>query len=180
MSKVCQKICLVGDFGVGKTSLVRRFVDRQFSDKYLSTVGVKISQKSVEVTRYPQETQGVKLIIWDIEGSNKFKSIALNYFQGAKGALIVGDVTRQETLASLSHSMESFLNVNPNSHIVIALNKADLIEYEYLETLRKLYRFSEQTYVLATYLTSAKNGDNVDEIFRFLTHKLMQSSNNIC
>ncbi|MDF5723409.1 MAG: GTP-binding protein [Rhizonema sp. PD37] len=177
MSKVCQKICLVGDFGVGKTSLVRRFVDRQFSDKYLSNVGVKISQKSVELAKSPQETQAVKLIIWDIEGSNKFKTTALNYFKGAKGALIVGDVTRQETLASLSNSMEKFLNINPNSYIVIALNKADLIEDEYLETLRKLYLFSEQTYVLATYLTSARNGNNVDEIFKSLTHKLMQSSN---
>ena len=75
MSPISKKICLVGDFGVGKTSLIRRFVDKQFSDKYLSTVGVKISRKLIELSETEsQKAEEIQLIIWDIEGSNKFKS----------------------------------------------------------------------------------------------------------
>ncbi len=174
MSAISKKICLFGDFGVGKTSLIRRFVDRQFSDQYLSTVGVKISRKLVVFPGSdPQKTQDIQLIIWDIEGSNKFKAMAPSYFQGAKGAVIVGDVTRQETLDHLSDSIQSFLAVNPKSHIVIALNKSDLIEVEYLEKIQEIYQFSKQDYVLSTYLTSAKTGNNVDEIFKFLAHALI-------
>ncbi len=170
MSLISKKICLVGDFGVGKTSLIRRFVDRQFSDRYLSTVGVKISRKLVESPESePQSLQGTQLLVWDIEGSNKFKGIALSYFQGAKGAVIVADVTRPETLTNIHEFITSFIAVNPKSHLVIALNKSDLIEVEYLEKLQKAYQFN-QPCVLATYLTSAKTGNNVDEIFQILAH----------
>ena len=85
---VSQKICLIGDFGVGKTSLIRQFVDRQFSDKYLSTVGVKISRKLVSINNLsdntPVDLKQLQLIIWDIEGSTRFKAIAPSYLQGAK------------------------------------------------------------------------------------------------
>lgn len=175
MSTIAKKICLIGDFGVGKTSLIRRFVEGQFSDKYLSTVGVKISRKLIDFSdKDAENTQNLQLIIWDIEGSNKFKAIAPSYFQGAKGAVIVGDATVQETLNHLSEHIKNFLAVNPKSYIVIALNKSDLIETEYLETLRQLYQFSESKYVIATYLTSAKTGDNVDEMFQVLAQALMQ------
>jgi small GTP-binding protein len=170
MSTISRKICLVGDYSVGKTSLIRQFVDKQFSDEYLSTVGVKMSRKLVEVA---QKAQEVQLIIWDIEGSNKFKGIASSYFQGAKGAVIVGDITRQETLDHLTEHIQSFLAVNPKGYIVIALNKSDLIEAEYLEKLRKLYLFSDNASVLATYFTSAKTGNNVDEIFQKLSQSLL-------
>lgn len=171
MSIISKKICLVGDFGVGKTSLIRQFVDRQFSDQYLSTVGVKLSRKLVELSGV-QKMQ-LQLMIWDIEGSNKFKAIAPTYFQGAKGAVIVGDVTRPETLNHIGDHIQSFLAVNPQSYIVIALNKSDLIEAEYLEKIRQYNKFSDQTYVLGTYLTSAKTGNNVDEIFQVLANALI-------
>jgi small GTP-binding protein len=170
MSLISKKICLVGDFGVGKTSLIRQFVDRQFSDRYLSTVGVKISRKLMESPESePQSPQGTQLLIWDIEGSNKFKGIAPSYFQGARGAVIVGDVTRPETLTNINEFITSFLAVNPKSSLVIALNKSDLIEVEYLEKLQQTYQFNQPS-VLATYLTSAKTGNNVDEIFQILAH----------
>lgn len=167
MSIISKKICLVGDFGVGKTSLIRRFVERQFSDQYLSTVGVKISRKSVE------GMPNLQLIIWDIEGSNKFKPIAPSYFQGATGAVIVGDVTRSETLTHISEHISSFLAVNPKSYIVIALNKSDMLEAEYLEKLKQ-DQWCKQSNVISTYFTSAKHGNNVDEIFEFLSNSLIQ------
>ncbi|BAZ13821.1 Ras family small GTPase [Calothrix sp. NIES-4071] len=173
MSTISKKICLVGDFAVGKTSLIRRFVDRQFSDKYLSTVGVKISRKAVDLIDIDSQQKELQLLIWDIEGSNKFKSIAPTYFQGAKGAIIVADVTQQETLTNISEHIQNFLLVNPQASIVVALNKSDLIEAEYLEKIRQMYQFDNQNHVLSTYLTSAKTGKNVDEMFQLLAHSLV-------
>jgi small GTP-binding protein len=174
MSTISKKICLIGDFGVGKTSLIRRFVEGQFSDQYLSTVGVKISRKLVQVSdKITGNIQPLQLIIWDIEGSNKFKAIAPSYFQGAKGVVIVGDLTVKETLNHLLEHIQNFLAVSPKSQIIIALNKSDLIEIEYLENIRKLYQFSEENHVLATYITSAKTGDQVDEIFQVLAQALI-------
>ena len=161
MSTISQKICLVGAFGVGKTSLIRRFVDRQFSDQYLSTVGVKISRKLLSAQ--PNASQ-VQLLIWDIEGSTKFKSIAPSYLQGAKGAILVGDLTRPETLEALGAHLQSFLAVNPAGRAVVALNKADIIKPELHQQSLKSYALTHSS-VLATYLTSAKAGDNVDQLF---------------
>ncbi|MDZ8263181.1 Rab family GTPase [Nostoc sp. ChiQUE01b] len=174
MSTISKKICLFGDFGVGKTSLIRQFVESQFSDKYLSTVGVKISRKLVSLSETNLlSEQNLQLIIWDIEGSNKFKAVAKNYFQGSKGAVIVGDVTQAETLNHIQEHIQTFLAVNPNSYIVVALNKSDMIAGEYLEKIRQMYQFSNQANILDTYVTSAKTGNNVDKIFQALATRLI-------
>lgn len=174
MSTISNKICLIGDFGVGKTSLIRRFVDRQFSDKYLSTVGVKISRKSVEIIDSKQAKNiNLQLLIWDIEGSTKFKGVSSSYFQGAKGAIIVGDVTRPESLENISEHIQAFSKVNPQGKTVIALNKSDLIDAEYLEKYRQLYSFNDKKSFVSTYPSSAKTGKNVDEIFQSLAHSMI-------
>ena len=174
MSTISKKICLIGDFGVGKTSLIRRFVDRQFSDQYLSTVGVKISRKSMEVSNSEQhKNTTLQLLIWDIEGSNKFKAISASYFQGAKGAIIVGDVTRPESLENISEHIQAFLKVNPQGKTVIALNKSDLIDAEYLEKYCQLYSCSDNKSFVSTYASSARNGTNVDQIFQSLAHSII-------
>ena len=80
MSIIAKKICLIGDFNVGKTSLIRRFVENKFSDRYLTTIGVKISRKSITIEATEQQ---VNLLIWDIEGQTKEKAIPNNYLQGA-------------------------------------------------------------------------------------------------
>jgi len=123
---ISQKVCLVGDFGVGKTSLIRQFVDRQFSDQYLSTVGVKISRKLVAIPDTTQEQ--LQLIVWDIEGSTRFKAIAPTYLQGAKGSVIVADVTRKSSIENLEDHVQLFRSVCPKSSLIIALNKIDLME----------------------------------------------------
>ncbi|BBD69213.1 Ras family small GTPase [Nostoc commune NIES-4072] len=174
MSTISKKICLFGDFGVGKTSLIRRFVESQFSDEYLSTVGVKISRKLVSFSKQDLlSVQDLQLIIWDIEGSNKFKTVAKNYFQGSKGAVIVGDVTQAETLHHIQEHIQTFLAVNPKSYIVVALNKSDMIAAEYLENIRQMYQFTNQTNILDTYITSAKTGNNVNKIFQSLATHLI-------
>lgn len=173
MAVIAKKVCLIGDFGVGKTSLIQRFVDRQFSDQYLSTVGVKISKKIIEIQSTP-EPRSLQLLIWDIEGHTKFKSIASSYFQGAVGAIIVGDVTRRETLEQLSKHTQDFLAVNPNGFTVVALNKADLIDSEAQEKLVQHYGLNQQVSVLECVSTSAKTGANVDRVFDRLAAQILQ------
>jgi small GTP-binding protein len=167
MSTIARKICLVGDFGVGKTSLISRFVDRQFSDQYLSTVGVKISRKMVEFA----PDQSTQLLIWDIEGSTKFKGVAPSYLQGAKGAIVVGDVTRPETIENVPGHIESFTKINPQGVLVVALNKSDLVDTERLEQLLGYCR-NYPACVLNLFPTSAKSGDNVDQLFQTLTRSM--------
>jgi small GTP-binding protein len=88
-----KKICLMGSFAVGKTSLVRRFVENMFSDKYLTTLGVKISKKIVNI-----QLEDVTILIWDIGGEDLFPQTKLTYLRGMSGYLLVVDKTRASTL----------------------------------------------------------------------------------
>lgn len=172
MGTIAKKVCLVGDFSVGKTSLIRRFVDNQFSDDYLSTVGVKLSRKVVHEAEKNGKT--VELLIWDIEGNTQFKKIAPSYLQGAKGAILVADVKRQETMEHLQNHIDLFFSVNKGAFVLVALNKVDLISPERLEQLLGLYAFADDPRVLATYGTSAKTGKDVNEIFAELAIKMVE------
>jgi len=153
-----KKILLLGDFSVGKTSLVRRYVDGAFDDKYLTTIGVKISKKLVEVDGVECE-----LLIWDVEGSTPSKKISLGYYRGASGAIFVTDVTREETLENLQEHKDIFLSENPDAHYVTAYNKADMLS----EIARE--RIVEDD----VFLTSAKDDENVEELFIELVKKMM-------
>ncbi len=164
MSIITKKICLLGDFNVGKTSLVRRFVEDKFSDQYLSTVGVKISRKSVNV-RTDLDIHRVNLLVWDLEGNTKFKSITPSYLKGASGSIIVADLTRTDTLKNLNQHIKLFLEVNPQGVIIIALNKADLIPQEKLSKLVEHYSSYSSKRIVSIQTTSAKTGANVGGIF---------------
>ncbi len=155
MTNLDRKICLIGDYGVGKTSLIRRFIDRSFSDQYLTTVGVKISRKLVELN----PSLKFQLIIWDVEGSTKFKAVSANYLQGAGGAIIVADLTRPETIENIPTHCEQFNRINPDRPIVIALNKCDLL-------------LDKPPQISNAYTTSAKSGEGVDMLFQNLCIKL--------
>lgn len=175
MATISKKICLVGDFGVGKTSLIRRFVERQFSDRYLSTVGVKISRKTVELEQGTQnEALSLQLMIWDLEGHTKFKGIAPSYLQGASGAIVVADVTRQETLDRITEHLNLFFSVNPKAFIIVALNKSDMFEDEKIDKMLELYQFADHDRVISTHSTSAKTGKDVDLIFQKLSYKMIE------
>ncbi len=167
MATISKKICMVGDFGVGKTSLIRRFVDRQFSDQYLSTVGVKISRKLLE-------SVNLQLLIWDLEGHTKFKGITPSYLQGASGAVVVADVSRIETLERLTEHIQLFLSINPKGSIVVALNKSDLIDEDKLVKLTQLVQENHSERVLEIYPTSAKTGSYVDEMFHNLGNEILE------
>jgi small GTP-binding protein len=178
---ISKKICLLGDFAVGKTSLIRQFVDRQFSDQYLSTVGVKISRKMISLggEKNPQKPTGLQLLIWDIEGSTQFKSIALNYLQGARGAVIVADVSRLETLEQLPHHMQNYVSINPQGRVIIALNKSDLVDEATLKKLTEKFSVLQCDQLVAIYTTSAKTGHNVDLLFQELADRIMQTNESL-
>ena len=175
MPTITKKICLLGDFNVGKTSLVRRFIEDKFSDRYLSTVGVKVSRKSVNI-KTDLDVKQVNFLVWDLEGNTKFKSITPSYLKGASGSIIVADLTRTETIKNLSQHLQLFFKLNPNSKAVIALNKADLIPGEKLAKIVKNYQSQSSERVLGVYTTSAKTGDRVNDIFQSLAEELISTN----
>ena len=172
MSVITKKVCLLGDFNVGKTSLIRRFVEDKFSDRYLSTVGVKVCRKTVSI-KTDLNIHQTNLLIWDLEGNTKFKSITPSYLKGASGSIIVGDLTRTITLNSLSQHINLFLEINPQGTIVIALNKADLVSQEKLEKLIEIHDVRDRRQILKVCSTSAKTGDKVNEIFNRLSRSFI-------
>ena len=165
---------MLGDFSVGKTSLIRCFVDRQFSDQYLSTVGVKISRKTVECQlSEPQKQVNVQLLIWDLEGNTKFKAVTPTYLQGASSAVVVADINRQVTIDHISAHIQCFLSVNPKGFVIVALNKSDLIDEESRKKYLEGISMNEPDKIIATYSTSAKTGLFVDEIFQKLAYHML-------
>ncbi|MGB3401783.1 MAG: Rab family GTPase [Microcoleaceae cyanobacterium] len=171
---IYKKICLIGDFAVGKTSLVRRFVDRQFSDQYLSTIGVKISRKKIDLPSAEVDNPRlIQLMIWDIEGQTRFKEIAPSYLQGASGAIIVADLSRYDTINHLSQHIDLFLSINPQGVIVIAFNKSDLVKSELIDQQAQNNILLKNEKITSVYQTSAKLGSYVDEMFSDLANHLI-------
>ena len=175
MGIVKRKICLLGAFAVGKTSLVQRFVDNRFSDKYLTTVGVSVSQKLMPpICSGPLDrTIQHAFLIWDIAGLEKFDSVAMNYFRGASGALAVGDVTRGDTAAALKFICDKFFSVNPNAALVTIGNKIDLSSNSGND-VPDLSRLASD-YGSELILTSAKTGQRVADAFQLLSRVIASS-----
>lgn len=167
-----KKICLLGSFAVGKTSLIDRFVYNQFEDKYLTTIGVKISQKILPPVQdhHRQQTVQHTFLIWDIAGLEKFDHVALNYFRGAAGALAIADLTRRETIDNLYAFCDKFISVNPKSSLVILGNKSDLFQDDG-QTLSELEKAAAH-YTSGCKLTSAKTGDGVEKAFLKLSQEI--------
>jgi small GTP-binding protein len=165
-----KKICLLGDFAVGKTSLVRRYVDNQFSDEYLTTIGVKISRKLVELSSESGEHIAMQLIVWDLEGRSSFAEASNSYLQGASGAIIVGDVTRAETVTNIANHVQAFLAVGTRSQVVVALNKSDVLVENRIPPLQQ---FEKDKRFMGVQHTSAKNGTGVEDLFLSLAKNII-------
>ena len=170
MTAYKRKICLLGEFAVGKTSLVRRFVHNRFDDKYLSTIGVKVSRKSV-VVPYESQITELTMLIWDLAGSEEFTHARTSYLRGIAGAVLVADLTRADTLERLNRYIEVVRQVNPQVQLVLAANKSDLTEQHELSP-EHIHEFA--THIDIPYcITSAKEGDEVDILFRQLANLLV-------
>ena len=164
ITKLSKKMCLLGNPAVGKTSLIRAFVYETFEDEYFSTIGSKVSKKEVEffdeeAKRYYQ----IALIIWDIAGQQTFKHVKQAYYRGAKGALVVADVTRATTLQSLDDWIKSLIEVVGDVPLVILLNKTDLID-QIKFSLADVQDIAAR-YRAKSMLCSAKTGKNVERAF---------------
>jgi len=160
-----KKICMVGAFAVGKTSLVSRFVTSVFSERYLSTVGVKIDKKVVEL-----DGAEVILVLWDLAGEDEFQAVQASYIRGSSGYLLVVDGTRQSTLDTAATIRERIVEEVGELPFVVVLNKSDLTEEWELgeEAIAKLTARG-----WTTVRTSAKTGAGVEEAFRLLTRAIL-------
>ncbi|OQA19759.1 MAG: Ras family protein [Chloroflexi bacterium ADurb.Bin360] len=166
-----RKVCLLGAFAVGKTSLIRKYIEGCFDDKYLSTIGVKISRKSVHL-----EGGALSLILWDLAGSEEYNGVQTSYLQGATGGIIVCDLTRAETLDEWRRYTLRLRQVNPQARIILVANKADLVASRVLSDgdLRAAAAACASDGAIPPYLlTSAKTGENVEAAFLCLAQQLL-------
>lgn len=158
-----KKIILLGHYGVGKSSLVRRFVHSQFSEEYITTIGVKIDKKTIQVGDV-----SLTLLIWDIAGENGQQKIPQSYRLGAHGAIYVFDLSRPATYANLENEILALQELLPGIPIQILANKLDLsTESQIAEVMESIRPYQAKA-------TSAKTGEHVDEAFELLARKILE------
>ncbi len=173
---VKRKVVLLGDGAVGKTSLISRFVLNKFDEKYITTIGVRVSKKMVEIKRNGKK-QEVDLIIWDVLGQSGFERIKKLSLQGTQASLLVCDLTRKETLKNLEEYWYNLIkNSLGNIPLVILANKKDLQNWEFTdEDVKKVANRLKAPY----FLTSAKTGEFVNESFRMIAEMSLLSEEGI-
>lgn len=154
---------ILGQYGVGKSSLIRQFVHSKFSDKYLTTIGVHVQKKVLDIN-------GTKLsmILWDLEGDTSISKIRPSYLVGSSGLIYVFDLTRADTYKEIQHEMNLLSQQFPREPVKIVANKKDLVsEQEVNKILGSLP-------VTCNFATSAKTGDSVDEMFMRLGEDILK------
>ncbi|MCP3874483.1 MAG: GTP-binding protein [Desulfobacteraceae bacterium] len=161
-----KKICMLGAFAVGKTSLVQQYVNSIFSDKYHTTVGVKIEKTTVVM-----DDTNVDLIIWDLHGEDEFQHVRLSYLKGSSGCIYVADGTREKTLATALSLRKIAQNTIGKLPFILMINKSDIkdqweIDDETIDDLKNQG--------ISLIITSAKTGDEVEQAFKILTQKMME------
>lgn len=162
-----KKICMLGTFAVGKTSLVRRFVESIYSDNYLTTVGVKIDKKVMEA-----EGREVMLLLWDIQGEESASALQRSYLRGASGYLLVADGTRKDTLYTALSIQAKTQETLGEAPFLLLLNKADLTEQWAIDE-REIEALAHKGWHVLR--TSAKTGAGVEEAFLSLARKLLEA-----
>jgi len=167
------KMCLIGDVGVGKTSLIRRYVLDVFDDKYIATIGTKVTKKDIRVKNPKSGSEeDITLLIWDIMGQPSFREVLREaYFYGAQGAIAVCDVTSKESLTELRYWIKAMSATTGRVPIVFLGNKCDLKD-EARVTIEELEMFSKK-HEGAAMLTSARTGYNVEQAFGQLVAEML-------
>lgn len=160
-----RKVCLLGHFAVGKTSLIRRYVEGRFDEGYLSTIGVRVSRRVVE-----RDDHALHLLLWDLAGSSARQLASSNYLRGLHGAIIVCDLTRAETIESLPRFVAVARDVRADASLVLVGNKLDLVEER--EVSESRLRLAAARLDLPLILTSARTGENVTRLFATMADEL--------
>ena len=161
-----KKICMLGGFAVGKTSLVARYVSSIFSDKYLSTVGVKIDKKQLNV-----DGKDVMLMLWDIYGQDDFQTVQASQLRGMSGYLLVVDGTRRATLETARQLQAKATEAVGPVPFILLLNKLDLAaQWEIDEPA--FFKLVEEGWRVVR--TSAKTGEGVEEAFDLLARAMLR------
>lgn len=165
-----KKICLLGAFSVGKTSLVKRYVESFFGEKYITTVGVQISKKKLIV-----DDQEVTLMIWDLAGEDDFTLLRTSYLRGTSGYIVVADGTRSFSLATALGMYKEAKAYSGDLPFIVIINKADLMAVDdgaNWQLDQKQIAELEESGAQVVY-TSAKTGSGVDKMFHTLTNKML-------
>lgn len=160
------KVILIGDGGVGKTSLVNRFIHRKFSSIYKTTIGVDISPFNT-VTQGPQE-RSIRFVLWDMSGQSHFKRFRSRFYSGTSGAIVVYDLSNATSYRNVpAWIKECQENIRKPIPIIIIGNKSDLKELR-VETPKSM------EHGFPVHYTSAKSGDEVDKSFMFLFEEIVE------
>jgi len=152
---ISRKVILTGSFGVGKTSLFRRFIKGSFSEKYITTIGVKVDKKVVEV-----RGEEVSILLWDIAGEVKQDKVPKSFFLGASAIIYVFDLTRPSTYKNIGVDLNILDEILPDTILKVVGNKEDLIEDK-----DKLAKIKAEVNATIDVVTSAKSGHNVEQLF---------------
>lgn len=162
---ISKKIVITGHFGVGKTSLFNRFLTNTFNEKYLTTIGVRVDKKSLLI-----DGQEISLVIWDLAGEVSQEKVPRSYFLGASAIIYVFDLSRPATFSRLEDDLVYINSVLPNVLIRKVGNKKDLVSDQ---TLKDIHA-QTQPY----FFTSARTGENVEELFEGIARALLTPFSN--
>lgn len=175
LQRIKTKVCLVGEAAVGKTSLIRRFVLDEFDDRYITTLGAKVSKREVAFTTPDKERIQMDITVWDIMGEKGFRDLLKDaFFHGAKGVLAVADLTRYSTLRELDDWIQGVFKVVGDVPVVYAINKVDLKDEIMILYGEKEIGEATRAFSAPYFYTSAKTGENVDTLFRRLGSMVLQ------
>jgi small GTP-binding protein len=175
LQRIKTKVCLVGEAAVGKTSLIRRFVQDEFDDRYITTLGAKVSKREIVFPISARQEIQMDITVWDIMGEKGFRDLLKEaFFHGAKGVLAVADLTRYSTLKELDDWVESVFKVVGEIPVVYAINKVDLKEEVMILYGDKEIGEAARAFGAPYYYTSAKTGENVESLFKRLGTMVLQ------
>jgi len=160
---ISKKVILTGSFGVGKTSLFNQFIYHQFSDKYLTTIGVKVNKKTVTV-----DGEEISLLLWDIAGEVSQEKVPTSYFLGASAIIYVVDLTRPSTFVNMESDIDFLRKILPNGLVVVVANKKDLLAESQIEAAASHIPRQWDA------LTSAKTGEGVENMFLEMAKQLIE------
>ncbi|MBL85679.1 MAG: GTP-binding protein [Winogradskyella sp.] len=158
-----KKIVLAGHFGVGKSSLIRRFVEGTFSEDYKATIGVHISKKTVIL----EDGTSIALIIWDLEGQDDIRAMRASYMMGVSGIIYAFDLSRPATFENLANDINYLEETFQNIPIKVVGNKRDLV------LKPQLVQYADVFERYVDFFTSAKSGSRVDTLFSKLAKELV-------